>query len=255
MSATAAPTVPVFTERVGDEVRATLMAPAPTLALHPLMPVEFQPRTLVVNIYGGPGTGKSTTAAGVFYDLKQAGVNCELAHEYAKDLTWEKAVQRLSFQPGIAAEQMWRIERLIGQVEVVITDSPIIFCTLYARDSLPPAVREPFEDFLRAWHESHNTLDVFLNRDPNRYYNAKGRNQSEDEAKEIDTAILDKLDEWGVPFFRVPMQSGKQQIVSTILQQIEHSNAIHTFKLECTCEGSPSVPNEHHVACPHYIPF
>jgi len=34
--------------------------------------------TLVVNLYGGPGTGKSTTAAATFAELKMAGINCEL---------------------------------------------------------------------------------------------------------------------------------------------------------------------------------
>ena len=29
--------------------------------------------TLLINIYGGPGAGKSTAAAGVFYELKKNG--------------------------------------------------------------------------------------------------------------------------------------------------------------------------------------
>ena len=41
--------------------------------------------TIVVNLIGGPGSGKSTTAAGLFYNLKKLGINCEMALEYAKD--------------------------------------------------------------------------------------------------------------------------------------------------------------------------
>lgn len=43
---------------------------------------------IVVNLYGGPGVGKSTGAAYVFARLKEAGVVAELVTEFAKDLTW-----------------------------------------------------------------------------------------------------------------------------------------------------------------------
>ena len=33
--------------------------------------------TLIINLIGGPGSGKSTTAAGLFYKLKQMGIDCE----------------------------------------------------------------------------------------------------------------------------------------------------------------------------------
>ena len=46
--------------------------------------------SLTVNLFGGPGTGKSTTSAAVFSLLKMHGVNAELITEFAKDLTWEK---------------------------------------------------------------------------------------------------------------------------------------------------------------------
>ena len=45
---------------------------------------------IVVNLYGGPGSGKSTTAAGIFSELKMLGLNTELVTEYAKDKVWEK---------------------------------------------------------------------------------------------------------------------------------------------------------------------
>ena len=41
--------------------------------------------TLIINLIGGPGSGKSTTAAGLFYKLKQMGIDCEMALEFAKD--------------------------------------------------------------------------------------------------------------------------------------------------------------------------
>jgi adenylylsulfate kinase-like enzyme len=40
----------------------------------------------VINLFGGPGTGKSTLAAALFTDLKMKGINAELVTEFAKDL-------------------------------------------------------------------------------------------------------------------------------------------------------------------------
>ena len=44
---------------------------------------------IVCNLFGSPGTGKSTLAAYVFAKLKMLGINCELVTEFAKDKTWE----------------------------------------------------------------------------------------------------------------------------------------------------------------------
>ena len=41
--------------------------------------------TLVINLIGGPCSGKSTIAAELFARLKKMGVHCELVSEYIKD--------------------------------------------------------------------------------------------------------------------------------------------------------------------------
>lgn len=45
--------------------------------------------TLIVNLYGGPGTGKSTGAAYIFSKLKMDGIDAEYVTEFAKDKVWE----------------------------------------------------------------------------------------------------------------------------------------------------------------------
>lgn len=142
--------------------------------------------TLVVNLYGGPGTGKSTNAALAFGKVKLKGVNAEYPTEFAKDLTWEGRNKALGFQPYVIGKQMYKIHRLIGQVDVIITDSPIMLTWIYGSKQLP----DSFYRFVLDLHNSWNTLDIFLRRDLKLHpYNPKGRNQSIEEACAIDAQI------------------------------------------------------------------
>ena len=46
---------------------------------------------IVVNLFGPPGSGKSTGAAYIFSKLKMAGINAELVDEFAKAKVWEES--------------------------------------------------------------------------------------------------------------------------------------------------------------------
>ena len=46
--------------------------------------------TVLINIYGGPAAGKSTVAAGLFYELKKKGYDCGLVTEMATELVYDK---------------------------------------------------------------------------------------------------------------------------------------------------------------------
>ncbi len=46
-------------------------------------------KTTIINLYGGPGAGKSTSAAYLYYLLKCQQENVELVREYVKKWAWE----------------------------------------------------------------------------------------------------------------------------------------------------------------------
>lgn len=142
----------------------------------------------VVNIWGGAGIGKSTTAAGLYNLMKVRGHNVELVSEYAKDLTWEKHWSALGNQLLILAHQDHRLRRLAGQVEWAITDSPLPTGIAYMGDSWKPWL----EDATWAAFDQYANFNVLLQRNPLNPYQVEGRNQTHEEAMKLDN-VLDNL--------------------------------------------------------------
>lgn len=147
--------------------------------------------TLIVNLYAGPGTGKSTTAAGLFYRLKKANINSEYIQEYAKDKAWQGDMFTLECQPYITAKQLYRLHRVMGKCEVVITDSPLIQGLVYGGSF----VDDNFKRWVVSTSNSMRTLDIFLQRDLQTHaYNPAGRSQSLEEAIKLDEEIYKLVD-------------------------------------------------------------
>lgn len=151
--------------------------------------------TVLVNLYGGPGTGKSTTAAHLFALLKQRGVSAELVQEYAKGVVWEEHFAKLEDQLYILAKQNRHTARVMGKVSVVITDSPILLSLIYGRDC-PTAFKQTVRDL----HNLRCSFNVFLKRV--KPFEQAGRVQDELKAKELDYAIREMLTDEGVQTFQ-----------------------------------------------------
>ena len=75
--------------------------------------------TLIVNLFAGPGAGKSTAAAYIFSKLKMAGINAEYVTEFAKDKTWEENQKVLNCQFYISGKQAFRLARVYAPVSVL----------------------------------------------------------------------------------------------------------------------------------------
>lgn len=138
--------------------------------------------TKVINLYGGPGVSKSTTATGVFCFLKLQGVRCEYVSEYAKDLTWEKARNNLENQVKIFGEQQHRMWRLIDQVDVIITDSPLPLCMIYNKKGC-----EELNSLILSEYGKMDNYNYILKRV--KPYDPVGRNQTEEQARAIDDQV------------------------------------------------------------------
>ena len=171
--------------------------------------------TLIINLFGGPGTGKSTTMAGVFHKLKLAGVNCEMAPEWAKEKVWAGEQVTLDNQLYVFGKQYHRIWRLLEKVDIVITDSPLLNSILYYGNQNPH-----FPKMVAFEHQSLNNFNVLLQRV--KPFNPSGRLQDEEGAKALDGKIRDILDFLGEDYFTIPAVEGNlDEIVNMALRRQE----------------------------------
>ena len=186
-------------------------------------------KTLVVNFFGGPGTGKSTMTAAVFASLKWRGYNAEMALEYAKRKVWEGSAHVLDDQLYVLGKQHHTLKVLDGQVDIALTDSPLLLSMIYNSDlgsKFDEVVLERIMDF--------NNLNIFLRR--KKEYCPLGRLQTETEAIEIDNNIKTLLG--SQRFSYVEYDAGKDSI-----EPIVNLIADKYFKLNEQFDSSLVAPS------------
>lgn len=160
-------------------------------------------KTTIINLYGGPGAGKSTSAAYFYYLLKAAGKNVELVREYVKDWAWEGRKITTYDQIYFLGKQVRRESMLYGKVDWVVTDSPVMMNLYYAQKYCPTSLAEGVRSATLSFYrqgadDGHNHIHIMLKR--TKPYKGEGRYQTEDEAREIDAGVKRLLDDLRVPY-------------------------------------------------------
>lgn len=148
----------------------------------------------IINLFGAPCAGKSSLAARLYSDYSCSSVKCELVTEFAKDLTWAERFKDLRVQPYIFGKQLLKIERLIGKVDVIITDSPLLLSLIYTTEKWPPSYSTAVYEI----YNSYNNYNFLLHR--NWEYSSIGRNQSEKEADKIHEDIEALLSKYKIHY-------------------------------------------------------
>lgn len=174
--------------------------------------------SLIVNLFGSPGTGKSTGAAYIFSKLKLMGYNAELVTEYAKDLTWEENWERLSNQAVVFGEQFQRISRCFDKVDVIVTDSPFLMGTLYNNH---PALGQAFLKCVRDVHDYYkkDSANYFLIRV--KPYVGVGRTQTEKQSDALARRIDEMLSETKQDYVCVPGNTqGYDYIFTDVVERL-----------------------------------
>ena len=147
-------------------------------------------KTLVINLFAGPGAGKSTCAWQLAGELTRQGHRVEYVPKYAKELLWDERMDMLDgsleHQQMIFEEQNRRIRRLDGKADIIITDCPLLFSSLYCKE-----YSKEFDQKVRETFFSHENFNLFVNR--GNEYDQTGRMQTQEESLAIDGKILNYL--------------------------------------------------------------
>ena len=169
--------------------------------------------TLIVNFFCGAGGGKSTLSTGVFSELKWMGINCEYVAEYVKAMVWEERPAIFQNQNYIFGKQHYNIQRLVGKLDVVITDSPIILSAFYNKP-----VNEIFNQHVINEFNKFNNYNYFIERV--KKYNPLGRFQNEEQARKDDVELKELLHNFGVKYTNIKGEKASTEIIANQIKNM-----------------------------------
>jgi DNA polymerase III delta prime subunit len=208
---------------------------------------ENSMRTIVVNLFAGPGAGKTTCAWEIAAELKKRNINTEYASEYAKELVWDERMDLLDGstknQRILIEEQNRRIERLQGKVSVVVTDSPILLGLMYQKSP-----DQELDRWVMSKFEEYNNFNLFIQR--GKVFEQSGRIHNLLESKVIDDSIKTYLKERNI-FFGTYTHKRMDVVIDNICFSLKYNKSFkerpehNSLKdalnqLEINERGSPS---------------
>lgn len=170
-------------------------------------------KTVVINLLGGPGSGKSSMCASIFAALKWRDIETEMCLEYAKDRVWEGSAHVLENQLYVFGKQHHRMYRLKGKVDIIVTDSPLLLSIIYDSKNDTSFRQVVLNEF-----NSYENINLFVRR--KKKYNPNGRLQTFEQAKEKDAEIKKLLKDNGIFFVEIDGSPSKiTEIVDFILKE------------------------------------
>jgi len=154
-------------------------------------------------LFGGPGSGKSTTAAWLFASLKMKHYNIELVQEYVKTWAIENRPPKSFDQVYLLAKQMRKEDIVLrNNVDLIVTDSPVFLSTCYAKKYSSPGWKS-LMDLAVEFDGTYPPLNIVIGRDHSSYKPGEGRFQTYEEAVEMDVCIKDTLTSAGCTYHEV----------------------------------------------------
>jgi deoxyadenosine/deoxycytidine kinase len=167
--------------------------------------------TRIINLFGGPGIGKSSIAAGLTYKLKKQHITCDNPYEFPKLLAWDENHSAIRDQLFVLANQHRGIVKSFGKVDYIILDSPILLSLVYKneyRSNDYPATLygDSFDKMVLDIYNKYENINIVLDRSEGNHNNIE-RYQDLDESKKLDTTIENVLISNGLPYHKVKVDS------------------------------------------------
>jgi len=209
--------------------------------------MKTKKKPIVVNIYGGPGAGKSIVSARLYSEMgisSRYGV-VEQITEYAKELSWrirsgdKEALKKIQDQNNVFNSQVERQMPVCQHADFVITDSPIRLSLVYLleKDTEENKEKQTIEDLnnradpiamqyrylldrIEKYEKEYDEVNILLKRDPSLSFQKEGRIHGEKESQELDRKIEDMLNKHDVPYFVLQNRADIASLIGAIEEKI-----------------------------------
>jgi hypothetical protein len=145
-----------------------------------------------INLFSGPGCGKSTLAAWLFSQLKvlRPEMQVEQVSEYIKGWAWEKRVPQSWDQFYIFGKQLHHEDKVLRHGVHVVTDSPLLLQIAYIERQGNEFVQECLSVAMK-FDQRFPSMNIRLLRDVP--YQQEGRYENLAQAQEMDERITTLL--------------------------------------------------------------
>jgi len=178
----------------------------------------------LINLFGGPGIGKSGIAAGITYKMKKKHISVNNPYEFPKRLAWDNNIPAIKDQLYVFANQHRGIAESYGKVDYIVIDSPILFSTIYHTyytEGYPAEFYgQPFHNLVIDLHKKYDSINILLERSDT-IHNDDERFQNYEQSLEIDKLCKKILDDNGFPYHTIKV--GKNS-VNDIMKIIKNAN-------------------------------
>lgn len=166
--------------------------------------------TIFINLVGGPGCGKTTTAAALFSELKKTPMKVEFLREPIQHHIYENNTLMMSNQIPLFGEDLLQIYSLDGKVDIVIRDTSLLNNIVYDRED-----NSLFHALVIQEYKKLRNIDFFINRGsiPFEEY---GRIHNYEESVALDQRIIDVYRFANVPLIEVNVETAVDEILDYI---------------------------------------
>ena len=178
--------------------------------------------TKIINLFGGPGIGKSSIAAGLTYKLKKQHITCDNPYEFPKLLAWDENHSAIRDQLFVLANQHRGIVKSYGKVDYIILDSPIllslVYKNVYKSNQYPATLYgDSFDKMVLDIYNQYENINILLDRG-NSNHNESERYQNLEESRILDESIENVLIQNNIQYYRIKVNSNTvKNIVKNIL--------------------------------------
>ena len=174
----------------------------------------------LINLFGGPGIGKSGIASGITYKLKKKHISVNNPYEFPKRLAWDNNIPAIQDQLYVFANQHRGIAESYGKVDYIVVDSPILFSTIYHTyytEGYPAKLYgQELHDLVISLHKKYVNINILLERGET-IHNDDERFQNYEQSIEIDKLCEKILLENNLPYHKVKVGKNSVKEIMKIL--------------------------------------